>query len=124
MLTRILDQLTPNILSTIHKHGPETTVGIFTGILKIPDREMPSIDLLVNEILNQLKNCCSFCGGFLLYFLKYWRKVVLVRAIFRETEVKRVVKLRLKSGKEIEYKKCKFSSIAVKIMEKSVVKLN
>lgn len=29
-----------------------------------------------------------------------------------------------KSGKEIEYKKCKFSSIAVKIMEKSVVKLN
>lgn len=95
MLTRILDQLTPNILSTIHKHGPETTVGIFTGILKIPDREMPSIDLLVNEILNQLKNCCSFCGGFLLYFLKYWRKVVLVRAIFRETGVKRVVKLRL-----------------------------
>lgn len=40
MLTRILDQLTPNILSTIHKHGPEITVGIFTGILKIPDREM------------------------------------------------------------------------------------
>lgn len=86
---------------------------------------VPSIDLLVNEMLNQLENCCSFCGGgFLLYFLKYWRKLVLVRAIFRETEVKRVVKLRLKSGKEIEYKKCKFSSIAVKIMEKSVVKLN
>lgn len=58
---------------------------------------VPSIDLLVNEILNQLKNCCSFCGGgFLLYFLKYWRKVVLVRAIFREIKkVKRVVKLRL-----------------------------
>lgn len=57
---------------------------------------VPSIDLLVNEMLNQLENCCSFCGGgFLLYFLKYWRKVVLVRAIFRETEVKRVVKLRL-----------------------------
>lgn len=88
---------------------------------------VPSIDLLVNEILNQLKNCCSFCGGgFLLYFLKYWRKLVLVRAIFRETEVKRVVKLRLlkKVERKLNPKKCKFSSIAVKIMEKSVVKLN
>lgn len=88
---------------------------------------LPSIDLLVNEILNQLKNCCSFCGGgFLLYFLKYWRKVVLVRVIFRETEVKRVVKLRLlkKVERKLNPKKCKFSFIAVKIMEKSVVKLN
>lgn len=71
---------------------------------------LPSIDLLVNEILNQLKNCCSFCGGFLLYFLKYWRKVVLVRAIFRETEVKRVVKLRLlkKMEKKLNIKSANF----------------
>lgn len=96
-LTRILDQLTRNILSTIHKHSPETTVGILIGwILKIPDHEMVSALVSIDPLVIELVKKLLFFLEVLSLFLKVLA-VILVRAI----GVKGIVKLRLLKKKDI-----------------------
>lgn len=72
-LTRILDQLTPNILSAVHKHDPETAIGISSGtwILKISKHR--SIVNFLGSLINEIEPTMNF-----VFFLTVWCFVILI----------------------------------------------